>query len=130
MSDSFITLFHDCISLNEGNICKEATCNVEAWFTKLIIAQSLEHMNLPDYQELKVENGFNNTECTTATKSKQTAPEKFCCGTHHHNTKRVLRSLTQKCCENDVDGVFKLYDPVLHDCCEDGSTSTACEAVI
>lgn len=116
---------NDCISLNEGNLCKEATCYIESWFTKLVIAQSLLHYSLPDYQQLKVENGFNKSECSTSGK-KSVVPEKFCCGTHEHNTKRLLRSFTQKCCVNSNTGEFKTYDPLFKDCCDDGDTKILC----
>merc|ERR1711963_693172 len=82
---------YDCVTLNNGNSCKEATCYIEAWFTKLIIAQSLQYLSLPDFDNLKVENGFDQTSCNTSTE-KSRVPEKFCCGTHVHNTKRLLRS--------------------------------------
>lgn len=118
---------YDCTSLNGGDPCKEATCYIEAWFTKLIIAQSLQHMTLPDYVGLKVVNGFDNSQCSQMPGPH--VPEKFCCGTHEHNTKRMLRRgqfNPKNCCENGLTGTFKTYDPSMMVCCDDGNPRMSC----
>ena len=117
---------YDCTSLNGGNTCKEATCYIEAWFTRLIVAQSLEHLTLPDYS-LRLSEGFDRSQCVPSVGPH--VPEKFCCGTHEHNTKRMLRksqSNDKQCCENDFNGVFKTYDPSMMSCCDDGNPRISC----
>ena len=126
--DFFHLLFYDCVSLNEGDACKEATCYIESWFTKLVIAENLKNLKVPDYEGLKVENGFDkDTMCRPPITHH--APEKFCCGTHEYNTKRVLRrsqDFPRECCQDDLTGVFRTYDPSMLNCCDDAHPRLSC----
>lgn len=115
----------DCEAFNAGDECAISTCYLESHFITLLLAESLEKENTPQYDLFSQSQGFDRSACH-GTKGPRDH-DNMCCGQYTSNTRRPVPVYAgdgdKQCCENLVTGKFKTYDATVSDCC-DGKVRT------
>ena len=110
--------FADCSS-PEGNLCKESVCSCNVNFIQRIFEQNwvIPSEYDPAYKQ---ENGFNQTD--NCPRNEFPGHEEVqCCG-EYPDRFPYAGSASKSCCNQR-----QLFNPVSHECCEDGSVKVAGE---
>jgi len=109
-------MIYDCETHNTDS-CLKATCYLETYFVKLLLAEDLVEEKSPRYYDYKL--NFDSDTCLNSKGARE--HEKFCCGAYSANSRRpVNRYLDdgdKECC-NASDGTFKTYDASMKQCCD------------
>ena len=116
----------DCEAFNGGDECAIATCYIESNFITLLMQESLEKENTPQYDLFSQSQGFDRKACHGSKGPRE--HDNICCGQYFANTRRAVPVYQgdgdKQCCEDKVDGSFKTYDATVNSCCDDGKVRT------
>jgi hypothetical protein len=124
-SDTNGDMLMDCETLNVGDECAAATCNLEAHFTSEFIQETFSG-TAPNLNDYSLALGFDTAQCNVAPNcaAAGTCDSEFtevCCGTYSDNTRRPIKILTgetKECCESGVKGRFTVFNPLVNSCCD------------